>query len=177
LTITPTLLLYRFTMTKKVTTPYFPAGLRYSTPIFFAGPLLLIDHPVWAVILLLIGIIILTTHYGTEINISEKSYTDYLSFLGLKLNPETGKFQRVEKIVITKGNYAQSVRSQIQTRTMAWSDYTGTLIFTGDHTLDLLTDMNKKKLIKRLKEFAVFLKIDIEDCTTSNPYWIDLDKY
>jgi hypothetical protein len=162
---------------KKVTTPYFPAGLRYSTPLFFAAALLLMDYPVWCVILLLTGVIVLTTHYGTQIDLTKKVYTDYLSFLGLKLNPETGKFDRVIKIVITKGNYKQHVQSRIQSRTMAWSDYTGTLVFSGDHTLDLLTDLDKKKLIKRLKEFAVFLKIDVEDCTTSNPYWIDLDKY
>lgn len=96
---------------------------------------MLIGHPVWAVILVLTGIIILTTHYGTEIDLSNRTYQDYLSFLWMKFNPETGKFKQVKKIVITKGNYAQNVLTRVQSRTMAWSDYTGTLIFAEDHTL------------------------------------------
>lgn len=164
-------------MKKRIITAYFPVGLKYCTPLLFVGALLLMDHPVWAVILVLAGIIILTTHYGTEIDLEEKTYQDHTSFLWIKFNPETGQFKQVEKIVITKGNYAQAVRTRVQSRTMAWSDYTGTLIFAEDHTLDLLTDTDKKVLIKKLKEFAVFLSIQVEDHTSSEPYWINLDKY
>lgn len=164
-------------MKKRITTAYFPTGLKYCTPLLFAGALFLIGYPVWAGILVLAGIIILTTHYGTEIDLADKTYQDYLSFLWMKFNPETGEFKQVEKIVITKGNYAQNVQTRVQSRTMAWSDYTGTLIFAEDHTLDLLTDTDKKELIKKLKEFAVFLSIKVEDHTSSEPYWINLDKY
>ncbi|HYG20472.1 MAG TPA: hypothetical protein VD816_16145 [Ohtaekwangia sp.] len=165
-------------MSKKVTTPYFPQSLKYSTPlIFIAGLYLLWDHPVWGTLLLLLGVVILTTHYATAINLTTKTYTDYLFLLGMKLNAESGKFQRLNKIVITKGTFTQTANTIIRSRTFEYTDFTGTLIFWGDHKLELLTDIRKKTLIRRLKPFAKFLDVGIEDRTTPNPYWIDIDKY
>ncbi len=64
----------------------------------------------------------------------------------------------------------------IQSKDVEFSDFTGTLVFSGSHRLDLLTDMDKKRLLKKLKQFAQFLKVDVEDRTTSSAYWIDIDK-
>ena len=166
------------TQRKKVTTPYFPNGLRYITPaLLLAGIYLTIIHPVWGIILILLAVIIFTTHYATEIDLHQKTYSDYVSFLWMPFGKEAGKFTQLEKIVITKGNYAQTVNTRVQSRTFEFSDYTGTLIFIGNHTLDLLTDIDKKRLLKRLKAFSQFLKIGVEDRTTHSPYWIDIDKY
>jgi hypothetical protein len=112
-----------------------------------------------------------------RIDLQRKTYSDYLSFLFVKTNSENGKFTQLDKIVITKGNYAQTVNTQVQSRSFKFSDYTGTLVFIGNHTLDLLSDIDKKRLLRRLKIFAAFLKVGVEDRTTHSPYWIDIDKY
>lgn len=165
-------------MKTKIIIPYFPIGLKYSTPLPFGFGIYLIltDHVVWAVLLIFIGILILTTNYVTEIDLPGKTYNDYLSLSGLRLNNESKKFQTLDRIVISKGNYAQTINTRAQSKQMDWSDYTGTLIFDNG-SLDLLTKNNKKELIQGLRKFSDFVNGRIEDRTTSEYYWIDMSKY
>ena len=164
-------------MTKKITIPYFPQGIKFVTPLILGGAFYLasINYYGWSVILVLLIGIILTTKYVTEINLNDKKYVDYLSLLWIPLNVETKTFNRVDRIVITKGNYAQTINTKAQSRQLDWSDYTGTLL-TDNSTLDLLTRNSKRDLIAGLKEFADFLNVGIEDRTSSQYYWVDLTR-
>ena len=164
-------------MTKKITIPYFPQGIKYVTPLILGGAFYLasINYYSWSVILVLLIGIILTTKYVTEINLNDKKYVDYLSLLWIPLNVETKTFNRVDRIVITKGNHAQMINTRAQSRQMDWSDYTGTLI-TDNSKLDLLTRNSKRELIIGIKEFAEFLNVGIEDRTSSQYYWVDLTR-
>jgi len=164
-------------MTKKITIPYFPQGIKYVTPLILGGAFYLasINYYGWSVILVLLIGIILTTKYVTEINLNDKKYVDYLSLLWIPLNVETKTFNRVDRIVITKGNHAQMINTRAQSRQMDWSDYTGTLI-TDNSKLDLLTRNSKRELIIGIKEFAEFLNVGIEDRTSSQYYWVDLTR-
>jgi len=152
--------------------------MKYATPLLFGAAvyLFLIEHPIWALVLVLLGIIILTTKYVTEINLKEKSFDDYLLLLWIPLNRERKRYKFIDRIIISKGNYSQTLNSRIQTRQFDWTDYTGTLILDND-TLDLLTHTDKKKLLHGLREFSDFLKVDVEDRSSSSPYWIDMSKY
>ena len=171
-------------MTKKITIPYFPQGIKYVTPLILVGVfyLALINYYGWSVILVLLIGIILTTKYVTEINLNDKKYVDYLSLLWIPLNVETKTFNHLDRIVITKGNHAQTINTtsliiaiRVQSRQLDWSDYTGTLI-TDNGTLDLLTRNSKRELMIGLKEFAEFLNVGIEDRTSSQYYWVDLTR-
>ncbi|HEY5749097.1 MAG TPA: hypothetical protein VIU12_23675 [Chryseolinea sp.] len=165
-------------MTKKIIIPYFPVGLKLVSPIlFFAGLyLVVIGHPLWGVVLILLTAIILTTRYVTSIDLQKKVCDDYLSMLGIPFSKETKKFNALDRIVITKGNYAQRVQSRIQSRDMNWSDYTATLVFDDGGTLDLVTRNDKKELLLGVKEFADFLKVGVEDHSTSHHYWVDFSQ-
>jgi hypothetical protein len=165
-------------MTKQITNSYFPKGLKYFTPLAFVGGiyLLVLHEPFWGALFILLGIIILTTKYVTKISLIEKKYEDYLSLLGLKLNYDSKKFKKVDRIVITKGSFSQNViQPRYKDRPIKWSTYTGTLIFDND-TLDLLATNNKKDLLHKLKKFTTFLQIGVEDRTTNQNYWIDMTK-
>lgn len=165
-------------MTKKIIIPYFPSFFKYISPLLFGLAMYLFVqlHPVWAVILILPGVIILTTKYVTEIDIDNKRYHDYLSFLGMRLNNETQRFGRLIKIVITKGDHSQTVNTHVQSRQINWSDYTATLIFDKGKPLDLITRNDKHELLKGLKPFAEFLSVDVEDRSTNHHYWVDLNR-
>lgn len=168
-----------FTNVRKISTPYFPKWFLFAAPLVaaFGGFLIYKHHEIWAGFFILVSVIFLTTHYATEINLVQKTYRDYLFFLGFRLNAESGKFNQIEKIVITRGDYQETFTTMIQSKDVEFSDFTGTLVFSGTHRLDLLTDMDKKRLVRRLKQFAQFLKVGVEDRTTTNAYWIDIDKY
>jgi hypothetical protein len=162
---------------KKIKLPYFPRGLKYSSPLLFAAGIYLAvtGSMIWAGILIVLGIIILTTEYVTEIDVEKKQYRDYLSFLTIRLSEDRKAFSRIEKIVISKGSYSQTINTRVQSRQLDWSDYTGTLIFDAG-SLDLLTHTDKRQLIVGLKQFAEYCKVGIEDQSTGRQYWIDLAK-
>ena len=163
---------------KKITIPYFPSGLKYVTPLVFGSAiyLLAIGYPIWSGVLALLATIVLTTKYVTEINLDRKEYRDFLSFIGLPVEEEKVKFSTINKIVITKDNHSQMLNSRSRSRQIDWASFTGTLILDENKTLDLLTRTDKKELIKGLIEFAVFLKVDIEDQTTGRHHVVDITK-
>lgn len=165
-------------MIKNLVLPYFPKPMKYATPFLFSGGIFLLvaDHPVWATLLVLLSIIILTTNYVTEINLNERSFDDYLLLLWIPLNRDRKRFKLLKYISITKGNHAQTVNTRAQSRQVDWSDFTATLLFDND-SLDLITNTNKKELLYALREFSDFLKVDVQDNTSSSPYWIDMSKY
>ncbi len=131
----------------------------------------------WTGVLVLLTIIVLTTNYVTEINLDKKEYRDFVSFLWMPFQEEKVKFKTVDKIVITKDNHSQMLNSRSRSRQLDWASFTGTLIIDDNKTLDLLTRTDKKELITGLREFVDFLKVDIEDQTTSQPFTIDISKY
>jgi len=163
---------------KQISIPYFPVGLKIITPLIFATGIYLVatGYIIWGIILLIFGVIILTTRYVTEIDLSRKKFRDYLSFLTIPLNEESKAFNSVDRIIVTKGNYSQTINTRAQSRQLDWSDYTGTLLLDNG-SLDLLTRNDKRELIKSLRDYADFLKVGVEDRTTSQYFWVDLTKY
>lgn len=163
-------------MTKKIIIPYFPRELKYASPLFLvgAGFLFFKGFPVWAVLVLFVTATIFATHYVTEIDLQRKQYSDFISFFGLRLSNEMCAFRNLDHIVITKGRYAQTIATRVQSRQIDWVDYTATLLVDGGKPLNLVTRNNKRELLVGVKAFADFLKVGVEDRTTRVHYWIDL---
>jgi hypothetical protein len=157
------------TVTKKIVIPYFPKGMKWSTPLLFGLAVFLSIKGLImiGVLLVLFIILILTTSYVTEISMERKRYWDYLSMMGIKLNVETTSFTYLDRIIVTKANNVQRAHSRIQSRTMQWTDYTATLLFDHQKNLDLITLTDKRELMEGLQAFAAFLNVPIEDRTVS----------
>ncbi len=160
-------------MIHSIRIPYFPKELRYVSPLAVgaAGYLFYTSHLVWATLILLITLLIFTTYYVTEINLTKKTLRDYLSLMGLPLNVEAKSYNELKKIVITKGSYAQTLNSRIQSRQLDWTDFTATLVMDNG-TLDLITRNDKELLVRGTRDFARFLKVGMEDLTVNPPRWI-----
>lgn len=166
-------------MTKKIITPYFPKGLKFIAPIIcFTGLFIAFSGLyIFGLSIAVICVLIMTTNYVTEIDLTAKVIDDYMTIVWIDFNHESRIFQTIDKIVINKGNYAQNVQSRVQSRTMQWSDYTATLILNDEtRTIDLLTRTDKKDLLLELKSYSDFLKVGVEDHTTRDPYWIDMSQ-
>jgi hypothetical protein len=163
---------------KSIKVPYFPKEFKWSTLIIFTWTieLVLTDQFIWAILTVVGAVIILTTNYVSLIDLSERRYDDFVSFLGLKINRETNQFTEVKKIVITKSRNAQRLNSRIQSRQLNWSDYTATLIFDNGN-LDMITRNSKKELLTELKEFSDFIDVQVEDHTTGQEYVVDMSRY
>jgi hypothetical protein len=167
----------RLDVKTRITFPYFPNALRYASPLPLLGGayLLFTQNYFWGFALVVLSVILFTTRYVTEIDLTAKVYKDYLFFLGFQLNRDIKHFSHVDRIIVTKGNYSQTLNSRIMSRQMDWSDYTGTLIIDNG-TLELLTHTNKRSLVLGLAPLAKQLKVGIEDRCTNKFYWIDIDK-
>ncbi len=135
-------------MIKNISLPYFPTGVKLTTPLLFGGAIYfaVAGLPFWGLAAMIAGIIILTTQYITEINLLDKTYQDHLSFLWMPSNMGSKRFDTLDRIIITKGNYSQMINTRIRSGQLDWPDYTGTLI-SDNGTLDLLTRNYKKELI------------------------------
>jgi hypothetical protein len=163
---------------KRVTVPYFSKGMKYFTPVPVGGAayLIFIGHPIWAGILILLAVMILTTQYVTEIDPDKKEYRDYFSFLSFNLDEEKSSFTTIDKIIITKENHSHMLNSRSRSRQLDWSMFTASLVLDGDKKLDLLTRNERADLLKEVKGFAEALKTEVEDQTTSEHFPIDVSK-
>jgi hypothetical protein len=108
--------------------------------------------------------------------LDKKEYRDYLSFLWIPVKEERSKFNAIEKIIIRKENHAQMLNTRSRSRQIDWQSFTGTLLLDGNKSLDLLTKTDKKELIKGLKAFSAYLKVDVEDHTTGRFYIVDMTR-
>jgi hypothetical protein len=150
-------------------------GIIYVSPIIFgSGIYLLLAHPIWGALLILTAAVIPTTAYTTRVDLQKRTFDDYLFFLGLKLQRETGRFEFVNEIVISKGDHQYKAASRVSDRTVHFNDYTATLIYNNDRALDLLTETDKKKLIKKIRNLAKYLAVPVKDHAVAEPYEIDL---
>jgi hypothetical protein len=131
---------------------------------------------IWGVVVIVLSVLIFTTHYVTEIDLAKRQYNDFISLAGLSISKESSSFQDLDRIVITKGSYAQTINTRAQSRQLDWVDYTATLLVDGGKPLDLVTKNDKRELMLGLKDLAAFLQIRVEDRTTSQPYWVDMTK-
>ncbi|MEO1053109.1 MAG: hypothetical protein AAFX87_20915 [Bacteroidota bacterium] len=158
-------------MIHKVSTPYFARALQFVSPvlIIFGGYQLWLASYILGAILILLGLVLITTRYITAIDIKKKQIEDYLEVLTFKANHEVFKFSNIEKIIITKEDKSYRDGSLSRDRVVTFDQLTGTLVYDGGQTFELLTKLDRDALIDKMREFAKFLNTYIEDHTTGKP--------
>ena len=145
------------------TSSYF-SGIFIFLGIFLAliGLPLLFTSIVGAIILLLLSLIIFTTHYRLSIDFDTKTFHDYVWFLGFK-NGEKGKFERVEYVFVKKNAISQKMQLKAANSTIRKEVYDGYLKFSEEEKIHLLTQDNKQDVVKKLREISAILNIKIID--------------
>lgn len=132
--------------------------------IFLAilGLPLLFTSIVGGVILCLISLVILTTHYRVSVDLDKKNYRDYLWILGLR-NGEKGKFSNIEYVFIKKGTVTQTMRLRVASSTIRKEVFDGYLKFSEHDKIHLFTMDRKETLVKKLKTISSGLKVKLID--------------
>lgn len=120
-------------------------------------------------ILLLAGIVILTTHFRLAIDQRKKEYIEYISLLGMKVSRELHSFSQIQYLFIKKTKVSQTLNSRASSRTIQKEQFDGYLKFSEDDKLHLMTFENKGTLLKRLRPIANLLSTKIVDYSTENP--------
>lgn len=147
----------------------------FSPTINFVGGLLGIlgaavttTSPLAGIIMLLLGFIVVTTHYRLSINFDKKIYHDYVWILGFKSGDKCN-FENIEYLFIKKNRVRQTMNLRVASSTIRKEVYDGYLKFSEDNKLHLLTKDSKNDLIKKLRSISTTLKVKIIDYSEGEP--------
>ncbi len=147
----------------------------FSPTITFVGGLLgilgaavLITNTIAGIIMLLLGFIVVTTHYRISINFDKKIYHDYVWILGFKSGDKCN-FENIEYLFIKKNKISQTMSLRVASSTIRKEVYDGYLKFSEDNKLHLLTKDSKNDLIKKLRTISKSLKVKIIDYSEGEP--------
>ena len=139
---------------------YFPFLLNLAGVLAcLAGTVLLFVKPYIGAPLLILGAVVITARYRLEINLTNRSYHDYLWIAGFKTG-EKGVFNHIECLYLNKSNYSQKVNSRASTMTRYGIEYNGYIKFDTDE-VHLLTDDSKRKVLKKLEKLSKKLQSNV----------------
>lgn len=155
------------------TSPFFPEMIRFVSALFIpVGAFLIFASWIGGAIVLFGCVIILTTTYRLEVDRENKTYNDYVWFLGLK-NGTVKHFDKIEYLFIKKSKRNQNLNSRGSTVTITKDIFDAYLRFSETEKIHLLTKENKTKLVNRLKLLANSLQVKIFDYSAEEPVVID----
>jgi len=133
---------------------------------FIAGAGVFVMHPIISIILIVGGILILTSYEGTEIDPSSKTYREYNSFLFIKKG-KAKTYQGIEKIFINSARVSQTVYTAYSSKSSSFSstEYNAYLKFNEGEKVFLLSGKDKTKLLKKLRDISRSLNTSVVDNT------------
>lgn len=132
------------------------------------GAVLIFKTLVGGVILVLISVVIFTTHYRLAIDLNKKSYYDYVWLLGLKFG-DKGIFEKIEYIFIKKNKISQTMNTRVSSTTIRKEVYDGYLKFSEENKIHLVTQDSKQQVVSKLVEIATKLNAKIFDYSEGEP--------
>lgn len=141
--------------------PFLLLGVAMS----FFGLMALIEGYWWVTVLLgLVGLLIITTHYRVTINFGNKTFHDYVWLLGMKLG-ERGSFDAVEYVFLKREKVSETMHGRVASTTIKKEVYDGYLKFSNGNTLHLLTKDSQKAVLRTLRTVAEKLQTTVVDYT------------
>ncbi len=122
------------------------------------------SHPMVAVALIPLSILVFTAHEGTDINAEAGTLREYYSFFFLK----TGKFRRhggLDSIAIHRAKVSRRMFSPrtTQSSTFTHVEYNAYLKLAGGEKIFLFGGRNKLKVLDRSQQVAKTLRITVRD--------------
>ena len=139
---------------------YFPFLMNLvAVLVCLAGIALLFVKPQIGAPLLILGAIVITARYRLEVNLTNRSYHDYLWVAGFK-SGERGTFNHIECLYLNESKYSQQVHSRASTMTRYGTEYNGYIKFDTDE-VHLLSDDSKRKVVKKLEKLSEKLRSNV----------------
>ncbi len=151
------------------TSAYFPGTILFLGVLLgIVGLFIVITKTIVGLILILLCLIIFTTHYRLKIDFDSKEFYEYLWILGIK-HGDKGKFETMEYLFITKNKISQTMNHMAGSSTLKKEVYDGYLKFSETSKIHLATFDHKKDLLKKLHAISIQLKVGILDYSEGEP--------
>jgi hypothetical protein len=147
------------------TMPYF--SMMYTIvggALAFISMFLVFINTVIGILLAVIGFVLLSTQYRLRIDLSNKTFHDYLWILGFKKG-EKGTFDEIQYLYITKSKISRTMNLESLSSTIAGEEFNGYLKFSEDQKIHITSQESKSGTMKKLKEFSALLGVQVVDYT------------
>lgn len=154
------------------TSSYFTSPLYFSGWVFLlVAPLVMFNTIISGLIIVLVGVTVLTTHYRLKINFDTKMYYEYIWILGLRKNYDKTKFKSIEYLFIKKNKFIQTTnRFYIpSSSTIRYDVFGGYIKFSEKLKIRIGTKDHRKNLIEKLRPLAARLNVRIIDYSDGEP--------
>lgn len=125
---------------------------------------LVLEKTIAAIAFMILSGLVLTASEGTEINLSGKTFLEYKSFFFMK-SGTSEKYSGIEKIFINTSKSKQRFYTAHTTKSSIYEniEYNAFLKFDDGTKVHLLQKRRKDVLLKRVKDIAVALGVQVED--------------
>lgn len=120
------------------------------------------------VILSMMSTVIITTHYRLAIDLTAKTYNDYVWLIGLRFG-EKGIFEKIDYIFIKKITVSQTMNSRGSSSTIRKEMFDSFLKFSEENKIHLLTMAKKEELIEKLTKLSSKINTKILDYSDGEP--------
>ena len=129
-----------------------------------AGLGVVLGYPIVGVILVVVGILIVTSYEGTEIDPDKHIYREYNSFFLLK-SGKAKRFDGIEKIYINAGKVSQRIYTAHTSSSSTFQnvEYNAYLKFRSGEKIFLFSSRNKSRMLQRTKQIAASLNTAVHD--------------
>ncbi len=139
---------------------YFPFNFMiFGGCLLFMGIVLLIEFSYLGLLLILASLTIFTARYRLSINLIKQTYHDYLWIAGFKKGRKH-HFNVITGMYINQNAYTQRVNARTTTMTIHGIEYNGYIRF-DDQDVHLLSNDNKRKVLRKMKKIQEVLQGDI----------------
>lgn len=137
--------------------------------IMIGAVALFLTNMLLSLVLLIIGIAMLTSYSGILIDPLKKTYRSYNAFLFFKAGSVVS-YEGIEKIFINANKKSQKIYTAhtLDSNTFKNTVYDGYLKFIDGTKIHLISKKNKPAVMGKLKEYADFLEVELQDNTPDN---------
>ena len=115
-------------------------------------------------VLLIVGILLLTSHQRLVINTDKKEYSEFYWVLGMKMSNYMEHYSAITSVQCTTGNYSQEY-GKYNRRFISGTMYLGHLELKDQDLIFVGQNKSKRTLMKKLATISDQLKVPVEDLT------------
>jgi hypothetical protein len=113
-------------------------------------------------VLLLVGIVLITTQQMLEINTDKKSFSEYYWLLGLKLSNYTESYSEIIYVECTTANYSQEY-GKYNRRFISGTMFKGHIELKDQDNIYVGQNKSKSSLLRKLTKISTQLRVPVED--------------
>ena len=122
---------------------------------------------IFDIVLLILGILLLTSHQRLVIDMNSKKYFEFYWVLELKMSNSENSFQEITSVFCDSGKYSQEY-GKYNRWFISGTMYNGYIELKDQDNLYIGQNKNKQSLINRLGKIGAQLNVAVEDRVDSD---------